>query len=158
VAQKVKPGVQAADKLRRRLGEFRQLQEVEVQVAGQREVVRRFQQAKAQVVRRHLLLASPFLMVLWSPWVAVRALRTVYQPHATRANAEKIKKGMSPREVNAILGEPYSVGRGVASDHQMGAILCYWEPSYSPPWEWEHVVFAVIFSESGNPDHSALHV
>jgi hypothetical protein len=50
---------------------------------------------------RYRLLALVLLMTLTFTWATTRK---THRPYVTKANSEKIKKGMSPDEVEGILG------------------------------------------------------
>src|SRR5262249_22748997 len=54
MAQKVKPNIQLSHQVRRRLGEFRQLQDVQLQISRKWEMMPLFEQPKVQVMVRRL--------------------------------------------------------------------------------------------------------
>ena len=85
---------------------------------------------------RYWLLA---LALLLTPSVILVTTRESHRRRVTKANFEKIKKGMSYQEVTAILGLPRNLV-GPA-----GAPVFFADTAPLPPWEWERVTIEVYF-------------
>jgi hypothetical protein len=88
---------------------------------------------------RYWLLALTLLVAFGAVWVTTR---TISRPRVTRANFEKIKKGMSHEDVTAILGESC-----LLAGDSFGVDVYYQDPDPRPPWEWETVSIDIYFKK-----------
>ena len=92
---------------------------------------------------RYWLLALALLVALGSSWVAKL---NAHRPGITRANFDKLKKGMSAEEVDAILGMG---GGGMLADGVNLFNLTYERIGPSRPWEWEEIAVETSFDGKG---------
>jgi hypothetical protein len=102
--------------------------------------------------KRFWLLPSAltFVSVVGVVWLTVAQLTT---PKVTRSNCERIRQGMTEKEVDAILGDAkYSVVYG----NMVPPWWCYCETGRQPPWE-SHRIYAIIFFENGKVEKIDVH-